>query len=46
MTDNKAVDYTNYIKIVEKLIYLIIYTRPNILFILEKLAQFINNFVE
>ena len=41
--DEKRIDKTNYTRVIEKLIYIIIYTRPDIVFALGKLSQFISN---
>ena len=42
--NKKSIDKIEYIRIVEKLMHIIMYTRSNIAFILKKLTQFINDF--
>ena len=42
-SDEESIDRTEYIRIIEKLIYMIMYTRSNIAFALKKLAQFMSD---
>ena len=42
--NKKSIDRTEYTRMVEKLIYIMMYTRSNIAFALKKLTQFINDF--
>ena len=41
--NKKSIDKIEYIRIIKKLIYMIMYTRSNIAFALKKLTQFIND---
>ena len=42
--NEKSIDRIEYIRMIEKLMHIVIYTRSNIAFTLKKLTQFINNF--
>ena len=42
-SDEQKIDSIDYSRVIEKLIHMIIYTRPDIAFALEKLSQFISN---
>ena len=41
--DKESIDRIEYIKMIEKLMHMMIYTRSNIAFALKKLTQFIND---
>ena len=41
--NKKSIDKIEYIRIIEKLIYIMMYIRSNIVFALKKLTQFIND---
>ena len=41
--NKKSIDKIEYIRMIEKLMYIIMYTRSNIAFALKKLAQFISD---
>ena len=42
--NEKSIDKIEYIRMIEKLIHMIMYTRSNIAFILKKLIQFMSDF--
>ena len=42
-SDEQKIDSIDYSRVIEKLMHMIIYTRPDIAFALEKLSQFMSN---
>ena len=41
--EKERIDREDYARVIDKLMYIIIYTRPNIAFALRKLSQYISN---
>ena len=42
--NEESIDRIEYVRIIEKLMYMMMYTRSNIAFALKKLTQFMNDF--